>query len=319
MTGLLRHWVAVSALVFLTGCASDVRIMVSDLDGQSVEVELVNTPFYSQVSDQCGPSALATILAVSGVTVAPEELKSSVYIPDREGSLQIELLAATRGYKRIPYLIDPEITALLGELRVGRPVLVLQNLGTRLAPVWHYAVVVGYQPDEKRIILRSGDQERHLVSAARFIRSWQRAGYWGIVVLFPGNLPSMPDAEKYVRSVAALEAVGDFESAAAGYYAATERWPEEPMAWLGLGNASYAQGDPGAAERAYKRLLTIDSGHAAALNNLAQVQADRGCYEEAVATLDIALSAAEPNTATYNIVKTAHQKIESRKSATACL
>jgi tetratricopeptide (TPR) repeat protein len=129
----------------------------------------------------------------------------------------------------------------------------------------------------------------------------------------------MPDAEKYVRSVAALEAVGDFESAAAGYYAATERWPEEPMAWLGLGNASYAQGDPGAAERAYKRLLAIDSGHAAALNNLAQVQADRGCYEDAVATLNIALSAAEPNTAMFNIVKAAHQKIESRESATACL
>jgi hypothetical protein len=66
-------------------------------------------------------------------------------------------------------------------------------------------------------------------------------------------------------------------------------------------------------------LLAIDSEHAAALNNLAQVQADRGCYEEAVATLDIALSAAESNTAMYNIVKAAHQKIESRESATACL
>ena len=90
---------------------------------------LVETPFHTRVSDQCGPSALATVLQASGITVAPEALKSRVYIPDREGSLPIEMLAATRGYKRIPYLINPDITALLGELQAGRPVLVLQNLG----------------------------------------------------------------------------------------------------------------------------------------------------------------------------------------------
>jgi tetratricopeptide (TPR) repeat protein len=286
--------------------------MVSAVRQQGTGVELVDTPFYAQVTDQCGPAALASVLEVSGITAPPEALKSRVYIPGREGSLQIELLAATRAYQRVPYLIDPEITALLGELRDGRPVLVLQNLGTTLTPVWHYAVVVGYMPNEKRFVLRSGDQDRQLVRISRFIRSWQRADYWGMVVLRPGEMPAIPDADKYIRSVAAVEAIGDFESAVAGYHAATERWPGKSLAWLGLGNAYYAQGDLDSAEAAYKRSLSIDSDNAVVLNNLSQVQADRGRYEEASATLDTALSAVEPNTALHKIIEESLQQIKSQ-------
>lgn len=312
LTSRLRRCVWVVTFACVSGCASDVRNMVSEVRQLGTEVELVDTPFHAQVTDQCGPSALASVLQVSGVTVAPEVLKSRVYIPGREGSLQIELLAATRGYKRIPYLIDPEITALLGELSDGRPVLVLQNLGTRLMPVWHYAVVVGYLPNEARFVLRSGDQNRYLVRVSRFIRSWQRAEYWAMVALRPGEMPSVPEAGKYIRSVAAVEAVGDFESAIDGYRAATERWPDESLAWLGLGNAFYTQGDLNSAEGAYKKLLAMDPANAVALNNLSQVQADRGRYEEASATLGAALSAVEPNTAMHKIIEDSLRQIESQ-------
>lgn len=309
----LRRISVVVVLACLSGCASDVRNMVSDVRRQSAEVELVDTPFYAQVTDQCGPSALASILGASGVTVTPEALKSRVYIPGREGSLQIELLAATRAYKRIPYLIDPEITALLGELQDGRPVLVLQNLGSTSAPVWHYAVVVGYLPNERRFVLRSGDKNRHLVRVSTFVRTWKRGEYWGVVALRPGEMPAVPDADKFIRSVAAVEAVGDLESAVAGYRAATKRWPQEPLAWLGLGNTFYARGDLESAETAYKSLLAIDPDDAMVLNNLSQVQADRGWYEAAVATLDKALSVTEPNTAMRRIIEESMRQIESRR------
>lgn len=317
-TGWLQALIATTVLVFLCGCANDVRMMVSDLEQQRSDVELVDTPFYAQVTDQCGPSALATVLEVSGISVAPEDLKSLVYLPGREGSLQIELLAATRGYKRLPYLIDPEVTALLGEIRAGRPVLVLQNLGRKMAPIWHYAVVVGYLPDEKRFVLRSGDRKRHLAKSAGFIRSWRRADYWGMVTLLPGDLPAAPDADKYVRAVAALEAVGDYESAVTGYHTATERWPKKPLAWFGLANTFYAQGNLDSAERAYKMLLAIDSKNVAALNNLSQVQADLGCNKEASATLDAAVSAATPGSAMYNILLDTRQEIEREKSSATC-
>jgi tetratricopeptide (TPR) repeat protein len=293
--------------------------MVSGLERETVAVELVETPFYPQVTDQCGPSALAATLSVSGVSIEPETLKSQIYIPGREGSLQIELLSATRTYQRIPYLVDPDVTALLAELRGGRPVLVLQNLGIGIAPIWHYAVVVGYLPGEKQFILRSGDQQRHLVKAPQFIRTWQRADYWGMVALLPGELPASPDADKYVRSVAAIESVGDTISAAAGYEAATSRWPEKPLAWLGLGNTFYARGNLDAARQAYNRLLKIDSNHVVALNNLAQVQADQGCFEDAAESLDAALAVAESNQTVFAALLETRAEIGERQSNANCV
>lgn len=319
LTGWQRRWFAVGMLAFVSGCASDIRNMLSDLEQQRGDIELKQTPFYRQVTDQCGPSALAAILNSSGVTVTPEALKSRIYIPGRQGSLQIELLAATRGYGRMPYLIDTNISALLGEVRAGRPVLVLQNLGSKRAPVWHYAVVVGYLADKGQFILRSGDQKRHVTSASRFTRTWQRAGYWGVLALQPGEMPASPDADKYVRSVAAVEAIGDIASAAAGYRAATERWPEHSLAWLGMGNAYYAQGNLDSAESAYKRLLSMDSDHLIALNNLSQVQIDRGCFKDASATLDTALSAAKSDTTIYRTIQETRRQIEVRKTTAACL
>jgi len=319
LTGWQQRWSVVGMLAFVSGCASDIRNMLSDLEQQRGDVELIQTPFYPQVTDQCGPSALAAILNSSGVTVTPEVLKSRIYIPDRQGSLQIELLAATRGYGRMPYIIDTNISALLDEVRAGRPVLVLQNLGSNRAPVWHYAVVVGYLADERRFILRSGDQKRHVTSASRFARTWQRAGYWGVLSLQPGEMPASPDADKYVQSVAAVEAIGDIASAAAGYHAATERWPEHSLAWLGMGNAYYAQGNLDSAESAYKRILSMDSDHLIALNNLSQVQIDRGCFKDASATLDAALSAAKSDTTIYRTIQETRRQIEVRQSSAACL
>jgi len=319
LTGSQQRWFAVGLLAFISGCASDIRNMLSDLEQQRGDIELIQTAFYPQVTDQCGPSALAAILNSSGVTVTPEALKSRIYIPGRQGSLQIELLAATRGYGRMPYLIDTDISALLDEVRGGRPVLILQNLGSKRAPVWHYAVVVGYLAEQRRFVLRSGDQKRQVISASRFIRTWQRAGYWGVLALHPGEMPASPDADRYVRSVAAVEAIGHIENAVAGYQAATERWPGHSLAWLGMGNAYYAQGNLASAESAYRRLLSVDSDHLIALNNLSQVQIDRGCFEDASATLDTALSAAKSDTAIFRTIQDTRREIESKNSSAACL
>ena len=70
-------------------------------------MELGSTPFFAQDRYQCGPAALATVLVADGVDVTPDELVSHVYIPERKGSLQAEIIATTRRYDRIPYVIEP--------------------------------------------------------------------------------------------------------------------------------------------------------------------------------------------------------------------
>ena len=63
----------------------------------------------------------------------------------------------------------------------------------------------------------------------------------------------------------------------------------------------------------------MDSDHLIGLVNLSQVQIDRGCIEDAVATMDAAMYAANKDTPIYGIIQEARQEIELRSPSTACL
>ena len=280
----------IGTVAVLSACATDVRQMARALDEHDARIELTSVPFFAQTTDQCGPAALATILNVAGVDTTAEELRALTYIPGRQGSLQAELLATTRRFHRIPYQIDPTSEALIAELEAGRPVLVLQNLGTGVTPIWHYAVVVGYLPEERALVLRSGDNERHRLRSRTFIKSWKRADYWGFVALPPGDIPTNDEPARYLRAVAALESIGDIDTARSAYRAATETWPDHAMAWLGLGNTSYAAGALDAARTAYERSVSLDEQNAIAMNNLSQVYFEQGCINEASGMIRKALA-----------------------------
>jgi len=281
---------AVTAL--LCGCATNSSHLATGFAAASAgAVELSDTPFFPQTENLCGPAALATVLNQSGVPVDTDTLTSAVYLPERKGTLQLELITATRGYSRVPYPIHPTFTSLVAELHAGRPVLVLQNLGFDFAPIWHYAVVIGYLPDQKRVVLRSGDVERYVMSERKFLKAWERGDFWGMVVLRPGELPADTEEGRYLRAVAAFETIGDYDAAMRSYEAASRRWPDSKLALLGLGNTRYAQGALEDAERAYRRVLDHDPRDAIALNNLAQTLADRGCVREAAVTIERALVA----------------------------
>ena len=230
------------------------------------------------------------VLKHSGVMVTPEELKSQVFIPKRQGSLQLEMIAASRRYSRIPYLIKPNLGALLAELQAERPVLVLQNLGLKRLPVWHYAVAIGYSAGDDEVILHSGTTQRQTVHARRFMRSWELAGRWALVILKPGELPALPDRDAYIKSVAAMDNIAPPELLLEAYQAALTRWPDSTLALFSTATAYHKLGDLAAAKNTYLRLLNKHPRHTATLNNLAEVLADRGCFSEAINTINSALA-----------------------------
>lgn len=277
------------------GCATrspSLEVYLNDIHIQS-RLELWGTPFFPQEEYQCGPSALATVLAASGVSVSPDELKGKIYLPKRQGSLPLELIAASRRYSRLPYVLDGKLSAIVSELASGRPVLVLQNLGRASYPIWHYAVVIGFDASRNEIILRSGDRERLTISTRKFMRSWNLAAYWALVVLRPGEMPATPDENRYVSAIAALESAGQADAAARFYTAALSHWPDNPLALFGTGNIQYAQGDREAAQKTFRRLLVLQPEHAAARNNYAHILAESGCRDVALAEIDAALAAVD--------------------------
>ncbi|HEX7061594.1 MAG TPA: PA2778 family cysteine peptidase [Woeseiaceae bacterium] len=288
------HYTLALIAALLAGCAANPFDTPAAARWRT-PVELAETPFFPQERYQCGPAALATVLVRSGVAVTAEALTPEVYVPARQGSLQPELLAASREHGRLPYVIAPELPALLAEVAAGRPVLVLQNLSVRFAPVWHYAVVIGFTPAESEIVLRSGTERRRVTDAGVFLRTWQRSGHWGVVLLRPGELPATADPQRFLAAAAAAESSGQLPLAEAAYRAASARWPDEALAALGLGNVAYARGDARAAEQWYRRAVALDGGSLSALNNLASVLAERGDCAEASQLIDRALSLAGPD------------------------
>ncbi len=285
----LQRLALLLGLLALAGCGS-VGVPVASLAPTAVELEA--TPFYPQERYQCGPAALATVLTAAGVPVAPEALVDAVYLPGRQGSLQAELVAAARRHGRVPYRLPPTQAALAAELGAGRPVLVLQNLGVRAIPRWHYAVVIGMDPGRDAYLLRSGTERRRVTDRSVFLRTWSRSGNWGLVVLGPGELPAADDPTGYLRALAAVEATGGLVLAQAGYRAALGRWPGNRLARLGLGNVALARGEPEAAAAHYRTLLADHTDDLIALNNLAESLGRAGREEEALQTIERALAAA---------------------------
>jgi len=288
-----RGWVgaalAIGVALTLAGCAGRGPLLdPASAAKHAPRVELDSTPFFPQERYQCGPAALATVLAASGVTTSAEALASAVYLPGRQGSLQPELVAATRRNDRVPYLLPPVTDALLATLDAGVPVLVLQKLGAGPFPGWHYAVVIGYDIERDRIVLRSGTERRKEMSARQFLATWDRAERWALVAVLPGTLPPAPDFARYMEAAAGLEAVGRGESAAHAYEAAARQWPAEALPQLALANLGYARGDFVAAERGFHAAARLDPADAAARNNRAEVLRQLGCFNLARREIEVA-------------------------------
>lgn len=246
------------------------------LPGGIDQLALINdVPFYPQKKYQCGPAALAMMLNYAGTRVTAEQLVPQVYIPERHGSLQIDMTATTRRYGHVPYQIRPELSDLFREINAGHPVLVLQNLGLSWMPTWHYAVVIGYDLNSSQMILHSGEQAEHRVSIKTFSRTWQRAQNWGLVITVANQVPATADQTTFIRAVADLEKMSQWDAARQGYSAARQRWPDSFLATFGLANIEYRLGRLDDARREYQRAIAIEP-RAIAYHNLAVVYEDLG-------------------------------------------
>ena len=275
-----------------------------------VRAELSGVTYFPQDEYQCGPASLAMVLKSAGVNIEPGQIKDSLYIPNKQGSLQVEMLAATRRQGFLAYLLQPELQDVLAEVAAGNPVVVLQNLGLSWYPVWHYAVVIGYDLGKEDIILRSGPTQRLVLSFTTFENTWARSLHWAMVALPPTQIPQTAIPEKFIQSIAALE----YSSAATDvwpvYAAAMQRWPENLLAKIAAGNYAYKRSDLILAEQIFLKATGEHPASVAAFNNLAQTLSDQGKHEAALQAVHRALAIGGPLEA---VVRKTLSEIEQKK------
>lgn len=284
----------------LAGCATP---QVSQLDqqwpaGLPNASYIADVPFFPQEQYHCGPAALAMVSQAAGVAVKPEDLTDQVYLPGRQGSLQVEMLAASRRQGLVSYLLAPRLESLLREVAAGYPVLVLQNLAFSFSPLWHYAVVIGFDRERNTIILHSGVTERLEMSLFTFERIWARGDSWSMVVLPPSKLPETAEPDAYASAAAALERVQP-AAAQTAYATALQRWPDHRAALLGAGNTAYALGQMDRATLAYQTATRQHPEFADAWNNLAQILFERGLTVQAAQAIERAVALGGPRAARY--------------------
>lgn len=202
---MFRNVLMLAFFLLLNACAATgVRETVQNKDLPR-QHELTKTPFFPQELYHCGPAALATALNAIDINVTPDQLVPEVYIPARQGSLQIEMLAASRRHGALSVKVAPRLDAVLKEVAAGNVVVVMQNLGLSWAPSWHYAVVVGYNLEQEKVWLRSGTFERFEMTLSTFQRTWARSEYWAFVALKPGSLPASDDPDAVAKAIVAFE------------------------------------------------------------------------------------------------------------------
>ena len=270
-------------ILLLAGCSTTPKWPASDDSNVSLQTRTVldDVPFYPQELYQCGPAALAMMLNSQGLNTNPDILRELVYIPGREGSLQVEMVAAARSHNMLVYTLDGKLESLLREVEAGNPVLVMQNLFYNWWPQWHFAVVMGFDPEKQTIILHTGTRERHETSVEVFANTWARSDNWAAVILPPDQIPVTAKPLKYLSAANDLETTGQTNAAMTAYRTAERRWQDQPAAILGQGNIAYTRQHVQQARKHFDRMVTKFPSEAVGWNNLAHTLGELGCSEEA--------------------------------------
>jgi hypothetical protein len=280
-------------LAFLLACLAGCAVQTAALrDAPPADlpasVELARTPFFQQTQWQCGPAALATALGAVGIEADPSALAAQVFLPARAGSLQTEMLAGARRQGAVATRIPGTLAALLREVAAGHVVVVLQNLGLGLAPLWHYAVVVGYDLPAGELLMRSGTTQRDRVAMRTFEHTWARSQHWAFVALPLGQWPATATAGAAAEAAIGFERSATPAQALRVYESALARWPGSLPLAIGLGTAAHAVGDKPRAMEVFRR-AGEQHGSGAAWLNLAEVLMGVGQRNEAIAAAQRAL------------------------------
>ena len=285
----------VVSLILLTGCQTPPQTKA--LLGEPPLItnhHLINqVPFYPQQQYFCGPTTLAEVANFYDLEKSPEAIAPATFVPGLDGSLQIEMVAASRQLGMLAYAQRGNMRQLLSLLAEDIPVIVLQNNSIAWLPQWHYAVAIGYDLAAQQVILHTGVTEEHRLNFATFERTWQRGDYWMLVMLPPSQSSAQLEPFIYTKACQDLLDTGQRDAGITALQTAITQWPDYWLPYFLLAN-HYLSDAPETAVKWYKKGYAYGKKEISYLNNYAYALAKNHCFAEASLLVDKALSLA-PN------------------------
>jgi hypothetical protein len=180
-----RSLTAGLAVLWVAGCAC-ARPRPFAQEAHAVNHHQLNVPFFSDETDQCGPSAAASVLAFWGIPTDRQALRDEAYSPRLKGTFPIDLLLATqrRGFQVSLY--RGSLEDLKEDVRRGHPPIAFINRGFNSLPIGHYVVVTGYDDERGGLLVHSGPAENEFVSYKDFMRDWNKTERSTLLILPAG-------------------------------------------------------------------------------------------------------------------------------------
>ena len=280
-----------AGFLLLAGCTAtpqSEQLRAAHPTGLSEASYIDNVPFYAQQQYYCGPTTLSEVFTFYGNPVSAEEIAPKIFIPEREGSLQLEMVSATRQYGFLPYAERGTLAQLFRLVDDNIPVIVFQNLSIQLLPQWHYAVVIGYDLPAGTVTLHTGVTPDHTMPFELFEKTWARGNYWYMAPLPPETTSPALDAFTYTSAAYDMLNVGRTDAALAFLESATRQWPDQWLAYFLLAN-HYLEAQPEQAIYWFDKGFHTGQYQAAYMNNFAHVLAGQGCVMQAAKIVEQAL------------------------------
>ena len=278
-------------LALLTACQTppQTRQLQSSPPDIARQHLIAQVPFYPQQDYFCGPTTLAEVAGFYGLNTSPEAIAPHTFIPGRQGTLQIEMAAATRQLGMLAYT-QPRATLaqLLSLVAEDIPLIVLQNNSIAWLPQWHYAVVIGYDLDRSEVILHTGVTPNHRLNFATFERTWQRGSHWLLAMLPPEKSSALLDPFLYTKASQDLLSTHQTIAGVVALETATKQWPEYWLPYFLLGTY-YFSVEPQRAADWFEQGLALAKQQVSYLNNYALLLSNLACHDKATALIEKAL------------------------------
>jgi tetratricopeptide (TPR) repeat protein len=288
---------AIAGFLLLAGCQgtpqTDQLANVTPA-GLAPAYQIKNVPFVAQQQYYCGPTTLAEVFKFYGTQVSADDIAPKIFIPEKEGSLQLEMVTAARQYHYLPYQTQGTLTLLMQLISDDIPVIVFQNLSISLLPQWHYAVVTGFDLTKQTITLHTGVTQDHEMSFSLFEKTWGRGNYWLLAPVPPQVTSEHMVPFKYISAAYDMLKVAENnskqqEQALLFLQSATKQWPNEWLAYFLLGNF-YLESQPDKANVWFKKGYQYGKGQQPYLHNYTLALLKTGQRQAAASVLAHAIN-----------------------------
>jgi hypothetical protein len=146
---------------------------------------LIKVPYAPDERASGGPAALAGVMNFYERAIDAQTLGRQAYLPPANRNLPFDPSLASRAHGLRSRLYSGGLDYVKIDLRRGRPLIVLLDLGFGPYKRLRYAILTGYDDSRRGFFVHTGKTRYRFLSYRKFARAWEKTARWTLLVQPP--------------------------------------------------------------------------------------------------------------------------------------